>query len=431
MKNFLYGILATVVLHPALCAQEMEHNRENFNPVWVKQVLNAYKGLMEGPDIATADMLFAAAEAMPKKNWEMYLLSATIYAPNTMREQALQGVDKAIESGLRDENLLKSLPALKQLHDTEEWGRLLQKIEGLIAEEQNRIENPEVLHLLKDLWEKDQSALSEYNQQLQQLDSAATEQQAAILFLPVKERWNSNKKYLDSIVDLYGWPGFRLVGKEGTKIAWAIAQHHPDIFFKEKCLALIGEAAKIGDTDINHFAELSDRISRDTWRKQQYGTSFGNGFAYPIASPHLVNTRRKELGLAEPIEVYAIYHGVDYTPPQPEESIKMAKANHRLAQKCFTVFKDLLQKGSVDDGMSQLKKAIDFYGDLTDTQLYTAAVLLSKTGSEKALNMSFRILKVLIYRHSDVVEEMLSDTDLLALHTKPTWKELVVLLTSH
>jgi hypothetical protein len=72
------------------------------------------------------------------------------------------------------------------------------------------------------------------------------------------------------------------------KIAWGISQYYPNVFYKKKCLAYINNALKKQDIDPNHFAELSDRIARDTWQNKYMGETP----PYPIQNPNEDSLKR-------------------------------------------------------------------------------------------------------------------------------------------
>ncbi|WP_431129820.1 DUF6624 domain-containing protein [Flagellimonas flava] len=392
--------LVIIVLHFSSCseAKRTAPKSEKENHVWSNGLINAYRALDEDRNTASADLLLEATENMPNKNWENYFVCATIYAPNGETDKAFDALDKAIESGLRDSQLLNSIPELSNLYDNPRWKTVIEKTENKRGEYLRKIESPEVLELLENLWAEDQRVLTQYNEQIALLDSTVTDEDYDRLFEPIEKRWDINKIKLDSIIQIYGWPGNRLVGEDGAKISWGIPQHHPNVFFKQKCLSKIKEAVEKGDMDPNHYAELNDRIARETWQKQTYGASMGQNAPYPIANPSEVNQRRFELGLLEPVEVYAYYHGITYVAPFEEEAKLEAKTNFEEAQSNYAKFGKFIKAKEIDSALFALKKSIKHYGDLNNEQLYKAALTLSAQSEERAKNLSLRILKVLIWR---------------------------------
>jgi len=84
---------------------------------------------------------------------------------------------------------------------------------------------------------------------------------------------NVNATYLDAIIKEHGWPGTSLVGLDGSRAAWMIAQHaisRPD--FQMKCLDLLKIAADHGEVPARQVAFLTDRILFNKQKPQMYGT---------------------------------------------------------------------------------------------------------------------------------------------------------------
>ena len=115
-----------------------------------------------------------------------------------------------------------------------------------------------------------------------------------------------NNARIKEIINQYGWPGFSLVGKEGSKAAWLIVQHAVlDTDFMDKCLPLLQNAITQGEAEGWCLAYLQDRVLTMSGKPQKYGTQHDideNGIAYPlpIEDPEKVETLRKEVGL-EPL----------------------------------------------------------------------------------------------------------------------------------
>lgn len=113
---------------------------------------------------------------------------------------------------------------------------------------------------------------------------------------------DDNQIALDRIIAEHGWPGLTLVGVDGQRAAWLIAQHaDDDIAFQKNCLDLIREAFVIGEAEANALAYLTDRILTHEGSPQMYGTQGGG-----VTSPEdeiRVDANRKAIGL-EPWRVY-------------------------------------------------------------------------------------------------------------------------------
>ncbi len=122
----------------------------------------------------------------------------------------------------------------------------------------------------------------------------------------MKEIHEKNNARIKAIISKYGWPGFSVVGKEGSKSAWLIVQHAVlDTKFMDKCLPLLKKAINQGDAEGWCFAYLQDRVLTMSDKPQIYGTQHDidkNGIAHPlpIEEPEKVEALRKEVGL-EPL----------------------------------------------------------------------------------------------------------------------------------
>ena len=117
-----------------------------------------------------------------------------------------------------------------------------------------------------------------------------------------------NNIRIKEIINKFGWPGFSLVGKEGSKAAWLIVQHAVlDTKFMDECLPLLKEAINHGEAEGWCFAYLQDRVLTMSNKPQIYGTQHDidkNGIAYPlpIEKPDQVEILRKEIGI-EPLSI--------------------------------------------------------------------------------------------------------------------------------
>jgi len=410
------------------CKQSTIKNAKSENEIstqkdtreWVDIMIEGYRGFNKNRSIKSADQIFEATELMPNKNLENYLVSAMVYAPKGEKEKAFLSIESAINNGFKSSEILNSISEYSSLLNDNRWDSLLIKIKNKQTEYEKTIQNPELLEMLKYLWSKDQEVLEQYENKIKSLDSTATSEDYRILFIPVKKRWEINRIKLDSIIDIYGWPGNKLVGDEGAKIAWGIPQHHPDIFFKKKCQTLIKESVKKGDVDPLHYAQLTDRIARETWQKQEYGTSMRENSPYPIKDPIYVNKKRFDLGLIEPIEIYAIYHGFEYTLPSEQE----IHSSYEKAQSHYKEFENFIGLKKLDSANTYIVKAISYHGDINNEQLYNASIKLAQFNNIRSNSNSLKILKVLIWRKWDKRFQILKDDRFDLIRNQNEWKEI-------
>jgi hypothetical protein len=111
-----------------------------------------------------------------------------------------------------------------------------------------------------------------------------------------------NAYRLDALIGQYGWPTLSLVGLEGCRAAWLIAQHAictPDL--QRKFLKLVVEAAQQGEVPKLQVAYLIDRIRFNEDKPQVYGTVLDwdeNGrLSAVVEDPVNLDSRRREIGL--------------------------------------------------------------------------------------------------------------------------------------
>lgn len=126
----------------------------------------------------------------------------------------------------------------------------------------------------------------------------------------------SNLKFIDSIIEVYGYPGKKLVGVPSNEVAWSIIQHSNSI---EYYLKVIKVAANNQELPFELYAKMYDRFLKQKGKKQLYGTQlecFPNTEAkidckiYPVKRKNGVNRRRKKAGFKLTMEENAKQLGV-------------------------------------------------------------------------------------------------------------------------
>ncbi len=414
-------------------SETFSHNtdfKHAYDEAWVQPMIQATRAFNREQNLETATLLYEASEQMPVSDWENFFITASIFAQENHIDKAFVALEKALESGFVDIDFLITFPGLSPLHTDTRWAAYKEKVMRQKQQHDASIKNPEVLHILQSLWRKDQEALALYQQEIAQRGSQLTYEENERLFYPIEKQWDLNKKILDSIITIYGWPGDSLVGKEGSKLSWAIPQHYPDIFYKQKCLGYIKDAIAKEDTDPNYYAELSDRIARDTWQKQTYGASIGNGVLHPIKDSWEVDQRREALGIDFPVALNAVFHSVEYSVPSKSEALTIAKQSYNKAQALYIKFEEFIKTQKSDSARVSLHKAIDMHGDLSNKQLYDAAVSLAQLGDDRSKRLSIKILKVLIWRRWDDRAVVRNSNELKNLHATEDWTNLIELLFS-
>ena len=107
-----------------------------------------------------------------------------------------------------------------------------------------------------------------------------------------------------AILDDYeAWPGRSLVGDDGARAAWLVAQVAiEDVGLQRRCLEMLELAVACGDADPVHLAYLLDRVRMSDGLDQLHGSQFvlaehGGLEPWPLDDLAAVDARRARLGL--------------------------------------------------------------------------------------------------------------------------------------
>jgi len=107
------------------------------------------------------------------------------------------------------------------------------------------------------------------------------------------------------IIQRYGFPGYSLVGEDGSGDFWAIIQHcDNDVPFQQRVLTLMGREVRRNNASGENYALLQDRVLVNTGHKQLYGTQVRVDFKthhakpLPIQDSLHVDAPRTDVGLA-------------------------------------------------------------------------------------------------------------------------------------
>jgi hypothetical protein len=121
--------------------------------------------------------------------------------------------------------------------------------------------------------------------------------------------FKSNKNRAEELFNNYGFLGFDLVGKEGSRDFWLIVQHSDfDTDFQKKILSSMKGQMEAENANKKHYAYLIDRVNKNLGEKIIYGTQvmynkYGQAISQPLVDSANVNARRAAVGL-EPLEIY-------------------------------------------------------------------------------------------------------------------------------
>jgi hypothetical protein len=127
---------------------------------------------------------------------------------------------------------------------------------------------------------------------------------------PSDSDYTTRTDRLAEILDEHGWPGWDLVGEDGSTAAWVIVQHAdlgPEL--QQQAVELLRAAAEDGQASKGDLAYLEDRVAVAAGEDQHYGTQIrcdpgGDPVtATPIADEATVDARRADAGLP-PLDDY-------------------------------------------------------------------------------------------------------------------------------
>ncbi len=189
----------------------------------------------------------------------------------------------------------KDRPGLNRLRAGGDWPALVARAERLDAERKARIAAPLRAELLARL-ARDQA----FERAI--IDSGDTSETA---WRNVKGSsvLAENTDWLKRIVADKGWPGISLVGEDGAKAAFLIAQHSDtDPTFQAQVLPLLQAALARHDAAPEDVALLTDRVLLAQGKPQLYGSQFKNNddgsmSLKPVEDEANLDERRRRMGL--------------------------------------------------------------------------------------------------------------------------------------
>ncbi len=121
----------------------------------------------------------------------------------------------------------------------------------------------------------------------------------------------ANSLRIREILEEHGWPGWSMVGEDGSLAAWVVIQHADrQLDLQELGLRYLQGAVDAGDASAGDLAYLVDRVRVAKGQPQVYGTQLGAGPdgelipQTPIENGANVDARRAEAGLGTLEEYY-------------------------------------------------------------------------------------------------------------------------------
>lgn len=118
--------------------------------------------------------------------------------------------------------------------------------------------------------------------------------------------FTTHKVRLEKIFDEFGYPGYDLVGKDGSNSFWLMVQHSDkDIDFQSRVLEKLKIEVENKNADGRNYGLLTDRVKINKREEQIYGTQVtytaqGQAYPKPLLDSINVNKRRAEVGLDPP-----------------------------------------------------------------------------------------------------------------------------------
>lgn len=120
-------------------------------------------------------------------------------------------------------------------------------------------------------------------------------------------RWTAtdhkDTAFMKAVLKRFGWPGYSLVGKDGSHNAWLMIQHaDDDPAFQVQALTAMKLAVDQKEANSKEYAYLTDRVLTNTGKKQRYGTQLstagGKIATLPVEDPDHIDERRKSMGMS-------------------------------------------------------------------------------------------------------------------------------------
>ena len=159
---------------------------------------------------------------------------------------------------------------------------------------QNKKLNIDLVHTIDSLYHADQDCAK-----ITPADSAAATFKRVI---------RTNFPLIESILTKYGFPGYDLVGKEGSENYFLLVQHSDfNVSFQKRALKLMRKQVDKKNASGSTYAYLVDRTELNSGKKQLYGTQVQMGREGTNLRPCIdtinLDKRRKAVGL-KPIKEY-------------------------------------------------------------------------------------------------------------------------------
>jgi len=266
-----------------------------YGQTWDELIFLGKRERANGNFKKAGELIAKGAKLKGSDNFEHYYYAAIMYANASELDSSFKMLAKCIDAGMYDLARWERNSRLEVLYKDERWNELKIQMKKSELKYVKTLSHPEIRNELKLMWKKDQDLVGHWDKQKIIIDQ--------------------NTVRLNEIIEQYGWPNRSMVGKDGTWMAWAITQHSNDLNFQKKCLNLLEATLYKDEPEPVLYAELYDRICRNSNEKQKFGQAIieENGIKkfYPIDHESEVDERRESIGLVS-LKVYANENYVEY-----------------------------------------------------------------------------------------------------------------------
>jgi tetratricopeptide (TPR) repeat protein len=323
---------------------------------WDELVYEAIELRRRGAFLEAAEAFFRAAKINGADNAQQYWDACVQYSRAGRPDAAFAALDLSIGAGIVDVDRLLSHPRLDAMRADSRWLDAVSRMRTAEAAYVARLKSPAFRIELLAMWKRDQQLVGD------------RERQAEVI--------RDNTRRLAGIIEEIGWPADALVGRDGAWAAWAIAQHAADIQFQRRSLELMAQVLATRGMDPAQYAELHDRIRRNTKLPQTFGMATmereGRLGLYPIHDEHDVDVRRKAIGLP-PLRVFAHLSSIRYVRPSADAARAEAARRRVRARDRYADALTLLGGGNFETARQRFEEALEIYGALTDDEIYEFA----------------------------------------------------------
>ncbi|MEM6965004.1 MAG: DUF6624 domain-containing protein [Bacteroidota bacterium] len=308
MKNLVLILFCALIVQARLNAQEDNDVEDSTYSDWMEKA----KIAMEAQDYTSCISCYQKARALKPEDSESQYGIAQCYALDKKYKRARTHLVKSIqldwaniETKLdKDELIFKKLKRKKR-----HW----RKVQSALTAEKKNI-NLALRQELLDIFEADQKYRTEIQKVVGEKGFDVLEVDK--LRLKQSEIDQDNLKKVEAIIEQYGYPSHKLVGKGASKSIFYVIQHS-ETKYQEKYLPLFLEASDKGELKKSELVLMIDRIEVNNKRPQIYGTQIKHepdekNYIYPIRDEKNVDKRRAYLGLS-PLNEYLKRFDLEYT----------------------------------------------------------------------------------------------------------------------